>query len=112
MTKQWDTTPEAFDTLLGWLHNDRDEAGKKYEVIRVRLIRIFTCRGCSEPEDLADETINRVTAKISEVAQNYHGDPALYFYGVAKKVHLEYSRRHPPLTPSVPVEVADDEDDE
>ena len=91
--KQWDTTQEGFDRLLGWLDHDRDQAGKKYEVIRHRLIKMFTCRSCGEPEDLADETITRVTAKVPEVAPNYEGDPILYFFGVARKVHHEYLRR-------------------
>ena len=92
MKKEWVLTQDAFDGLLDWLDADRELAGKRYENIRLRLIKIFTCRGCREAEDLADETINRVTAKVEAVAGNYSGDPALYFYGVAHKVHLEYLR--------------------
>ena len=110
MKKEWVLTQEAFECLLGWLDADRDRAGKKYETVRLRLMKIFTCRGCAEAEDLADETINRVTAKVEEVAENYSGDPALYFYGVAQKVHLEYLRkRH---TPSVPAPVIPSEKSE
>jgi DNA-directed RNA polymerase specialized sigma24 family protein len=94
MKKEWVLTQEAFERLLGWLDTDRDRAGKKYETVRLRLIKIFTCRGCTEAEDLADETINRVTAKVEEVAEKYSGDPTLYFYGVAQKVHLEYLRKY------------------
>jgi RNA polymerase sigma factor (sigma-70 family) len=111
MEKQWDTTQEAFDSLLGWLDNDRDQAGKKYETIRRRLMKIFTCRGCVEAEDLADETINRVTAKIPEVAPTYQGDPVLYFYGVARKVHHEWLRRQNRSIPAQPTKVTDDDDD-
>ena len=93
MKKQWDTTQEGFDMLLGWLDDDRDQAAKKYEIIRRRLMKMFTCRGCWEAEDLADETINRVTEKIPEVVPNYQGEPVLYFYGVARKVHHEWLRR-------------------
>ena len=93
MKKEWDLTQEAFDTLLDWLDADRERAGSKYEAIRFRLIKIFTCRGCLEPEELADETINRVSAKVTEVASSYSGDPALFFYGVAQKIHLEYLRK-------------------
>jgi len=96
MKNQWVVTQQAFDSLLNWLDADRESAGSKYEKIRVRLIKIFTCRGCGEADDLADETINRVTAKLGEIAENYSGDPALYFYGVAQKVHLEYLRKKPP----------------
>jgi RNA polymerase sigma factor (sigma-70 family) len=93
MKKDWVLTQEAFDKLLDWLDPDRDVAGRKYEAIRLRLIKIFTCRGCSEAEDLADETINRVAARVSEIASSYQGEPAAYFYGVAQKVYLEYIRR-------------------
>jgi len=93
MKKQWVLTQDAFDGLLDWLDADHERAGRKYEAIRLRLIKIFTCRGCREAEDLADETINRVTAKVAEVVNTYNGDPALYFYGVGQKVHLEYLRK-------------------
>lgn len=96
-----DLTKEALDRLLHWLDHDRDRAGHKYEQIRSGLIKVFLCRGSVDPEELADETINRVARKVQEIAESYVGDPALYFYGVAKMVYLEYSRRqlvapHPP----------------
>jgi RNA polymerase sigma factor (sigma-70 family) len=104
MKKQWEISQEDFDRLLDWLDSDRDTAGRKYEAIRQRLIKIFTCRGCSEAEDLADETINRVTVKLQEISETYSGDPALYFYGVAQKIHLEYLRQmRPRPTPPPPV---------
>lgn len=90
---RWALTQEAFDTLLGWLDPEREQAGKRYEDIRLRLIKIFTCRGCHEPEDLADEAINRVAKRVGEIAETYTGDPALYFYGVANKIHLESLRK-------------------
>jgi RNA polymerase sigma factor (sigma-70 family) len=85
-------TKDAFDHVLSWLHHDREEAGRRYERIRASLIKIFVWRGCSDAEDLADETINRVTKKISELAPIYTGDPALYFYGVAKNLFREVER--------------------
>jgi DNA-directed RNA polymerase specialized sigma24 family protein len=93
MKKEWVLTQDAFESLLDWLDPDRDRAASKYETIRLRLIKLFTCRGCNEAEDLADETINRVTAKVVDIASTYTGDPALYFYGVSHKVHLEYLRK-------------------
>lgn len=80
-------TQENFEKLLRWLDPDRDKAGERYEKIRLRLIRIFACRGCCESEDLADETVNVVLSKMDWLLENYVGDPALYFYGVAKKIH-------------------------
>lgn len=97
-------TREAFDKLLRWLDPDRDKAGEKYEKIRLRLIRVFACRGCCEAEDLADETINVVLSKTDWLLENYVGDPSLYFYGVAKKIHpkLKPPPDLPPPDPNPP----------
>jgi DNA-directed RNA polymerase specialized sigma24 family protein len=96
MNKNWVLTQDAFDTLLGWLDPDREAAGRKYEEIRRRLVTIFDCRGCAEPEDLADETINRVTSKLAVIQSTFVGDPIRYFFGVAQRVLHEYWRRKPP----------------
>lgn len=105
MKKDWVLTQESFDAMLAWLDPDRDRAGEKYEEIRCRLVKIFTCRGCCEPEDLADETINRVSKRLTDIESHFSGDPARYFYGVANKVHLEYLRKKP--VPRVPVKPDD-----
>src|SRR5215212_3940059 len=91
MTKKWE---DNFDALLTWLDPDREKAGRKYEDIRHSLIVIFEWRGCYDAEDLADETITRVLNKVPDVANGYVGDPALYFYAVAKRLAYEVSRRH------------------
>jgi RNA polymerase sigma factor (sigma-70 family) len=104
MKKEWVLTEGAFETLLAWLDTDRERAGSKYETIRLRLIKIFTCRGCFEAEELADETINRVVGKVDEIANNYRGDPALYFYGVSHNIHLEYLRKLKLRAPEIPPE--------
>ena len=85
--------------MLDWLDPDREQAGMKYEQIRRRLIKIFTGRRCVEPEDLADETINRVTSKLDEIEKEFSGDRTRYFFGVANKVYLEYLRRKSPQPP-------------
>ena len=99
MKRDWELSQEIFDQLLSWLNPDREGAGRKYEEIRRRLIKIFTCRGCLTPEDLADDTINRVARKVPEIAPSYVGDPALYFLGVAHNVCLEHFRRKPEPEP-------------
>lgn len=95
-------TQESFDALLAWLGPDREQGGKTYEAIRRRLIKLFTCRGCHEPEVLADTTIDRVVKRLKEIEGSYTGDRALYFYGVANNVHLEYLRRKPVVPPPPP----------
>ncbi|HEV8189633.1 MAG TPA: sigma-70 family RNA polymerase sigma factor [Pyrinomonadaceae bacterium] len=106
MNKNWSLSQEAFDALLDWLDSDREQAGIKYEQIRSRLIVFFAGRGCINAEDLADETINRVTSKVNEIQKEFDGDPALYFYGVAKWVYTEYLRRKTPQSQSAPIDSA------
>jgi RNA polymerase sigma factor (sigma-70 family) len=102
MKNGWDPTQDAFDNFLTWLNPNRERAAEKYEEVRRRLIKIFNCRGCPEAEDLADETINRVIRKAQEMTHSYVGDPALYFYGVARNVHLEHVRKAPVTLPLPP----------
>ena len=90
-------THDSFEALLSWLGTTRDEGAQKYETIRARLIRIFIKKGCTDPEDLADTTINRVIGKLSTITPDYEGDPASYFCGVARLVYFE-SRRRKELT--------------
>jgi RNA polymerase sigma factor (sigma-70 family) len=93
MPKLWVPTQQHFDTLVAWLSPDSEQAGAKYESIRQRLVTLFTWNGFSDAEDLADETIDRVTKKLPELVETFTGDPALYFYGVAKKLLLERRRQ-------------------
>lgn len=89
MKKNKELTRESFDLLLEWLSPDREAAARKFEEIRQKLINIFYFRGCSDPESLADETINRVTEKKQHLKTELSGDPAKYFYAVANKIYLE-----------------------
>jgi DNA-directed RNA polymerase specialized sigma24 family protein len=86
-------TQNNFDCLLDWLDSNRAKAGEKYEAIRRGLIDIFNYRGCVGSEDLADETIDRVARRVNEIKDTYAGDPSRYFYGVGKKVHMEYLKK-------------------
>lgn len=101
MNNRWVLSQEQFDALLEWLDPDREAAALRYEEIRQRLIRIFISRRCSEPEDLADETINRVAGRVQEVQNEFHGPQASYFFGVARNIHHEYLRRKH-VSPSAP----------
>jgi hypothetical protein len=109
-----DINQEHFDQLLQWLDSDRQKAGIKYETIRKRLIKIFVCRGSTTPEELADQTINRVARKLPEIRANYVGEPSHYFCGVAGNILRESFRKDKmpavrPPTPSMP-EPGDDRD--
>ncbi len=90
MKKTEPPNQEEFDALLAWLDPDRARAGEKYEEIRTKLIKILERRQCHAAEDLADETINRVSHRVKDIASTYVGDPALYFYGFLKNVYKEW----------------------
>lgn len=85
--KKWALTQEAFDRLLASLDANREEAGQKYEQIRLKLIKYFEWRGVAFPEGKADETINRVARRI-EAGEEVHNLNA-YFYGVARMIFAE-----------------------
>jgi DNA-directed RNA polymerase specialized sigma24 family protein len=109
---------ENFDELLIWLDQsrhrtglpDREHGAQKYEEIRQRIIKIFKNRGSLLAEEIADESINRVCRKLPKLAETYEGDPALYFYAVAKRVYLEFTKNQmrtlpPPVPKDDPEEV-------
>jgi DNA-directed RNA polymerase specialized sigma24 family protein len=102
-----------FEKLLQWLDIDPETAGREYERIRTRLIRVFNARGCLMAEELADDTIDRVARNADRLLNTYEGEPALYFLAVARNVFLEYSRR-PRLEelPAVLVQAEPEEGDE
>lgn len=110
MKKEWVLTKESFDALLAWLDANPDSAALKYEQIRAKLIKLFECRACLEPEVLADETIDRVARRLNDIERTFVGDPARYFYGVANKIHLEYLRSK--RVPQPPPFVEDVDEDE
>jgi len=88
-----DLTQDAFDKLLAILDEDRNAAGRKYEVIRRKLQKFFECRGCAIPNDLADQTINLVARRLAQGQVITGDEPARYFYGVARNVIRDYWRR-------------------
>lgn len=108
MAKQWALTRESLQLLLSWLAPDAEQAGERYEIIRRSLVKFFIWNGYADAEGLADETINRVTRRLPEIIHEYTGDPALYFYGVAKLIVKEEQRAararalHPPVDPPAP----------
>jgi len=85
-----EVTKEKFANFLAWLSPDSDSAGEEYERLRFRLCTFFSQRRCSFPDELADETINRVILKSSE--ENIENKLA-YCYGVARNVYRESLRK-------------------
>jgi len=85
-------TPDAFEILLVNLHAERERAGEEYERIRGKLLKFFKWRGCHEPEEYADRTIDRVARRITEGAELRVRDSYLFFHGVALNILKEHWR--------------------
>lgn len=85
---------EEFDRFLRWLNPDRELAGKRYELIRRKLIVIFTANRKQQPEKMADDCIDIVIRKLPEIAATYQGEPEFYFLGVARMMS---KKRNPDL---------------
>lgn len=83
-------TPEMFESFLRWLNPVMEMAGEEYEKLRFRLVTFFSHRNCRFPEDLSDETINRVALKVGETTIE---NKLAFCYGVAKNVYLESLRK-------------------
>lgn len=88
----WTLSPEALGRFLMRLDDDVTAAGRKYERLREKLIRLFEWRGCVFAEDLADETINRVIRKLEAGVDLDSGHVPRYSSGVAHRVFLEHLR--------------------
>ena len=107
---------ENFEEILAWLNPDREVAGTMYVQLRHDLAKIFTFRGCTDPEGLTDEVFDRVARKVHEVRPTYIGDPRLYFRAVAnnlvkedqKKARTQVSLEEPEL--QEPTTTESDED--
>src|SRR5262249_38711382 len=80
----------AFERLLAVLDSDREKAGERYELLRLRLTRFFEWRRAGAPADLVDRTIERVTRKLAEGEGIREEDPSAYFYGVARNILREH----------------------
>ena len=87
-------TAQQFDALLLTFAPDRDAAGVKYVELRSRLVTVFTYRGCANPEELADEAMDRVARKLLE-SPPAGGDPRALVFGVAWNVARESFHRAP-----------------
>lgn len=89
--EKWVLTQEALDKLLERFSSDREEAGRLYEEMRVKLLRFFEYGQSRSPDADVDETFNRVTRRIDEGVEISNVNA--YFYQTAKFVLQESKRR-------------------
>jgi DNA-directed RNA polymerase specialized sigma24 family protein len=112
--KDWTLTPDAFEGLLVWLDEGTSSDGETYLEMRRRLVAYFDRKNCALPDDLADETLNRVARRLKEEGTIVTDAPAHYCYIVARYVLLEFLRKDKPheslneklLTAAAPVELS------
>jgi DNA-directed RNA polymerase specialized sigma24 family protein len=90
--KDWTLTPRAFHRLLHWLGGETDDSGQSYLDMRRRLVAYFDRKNCDAPDELADETLNRVARRVEEEDGIISDTPAHYCYIVARYVSMEYWR--------------------
>ena len=64
--KDWSLTAHGFHRLLSWLDEGANSDGQKYLEMRRRLVAYFDRKNCSAPNELADETLNRVARRLEE----------------------------------------------
>ncbi len=92
-------TQTGFDKLLATLDADREQAGAKYESLRLRLIKFFEWRNCETAEELTDTVFDRVIKKIIEGEQIQN--VAAYSATVAQFVFKEDCRKRERLFQSI-----------
>ena len=88
--------------------------------MRQRLVAYFDRKNCLAPDDLADQTLNRVARRLEEEGVIESDTPAKYCYIVARFVFMEHLRetqkenvllgeiRRQPLGPNLAVSEPDD----
>jgi RNA polymerase sigma factor (sigma-70 family) len=84
--QKWALDKDALDAFLVRLDPNRDHAAQYYEQVRSKLLTFFRCNNCWNPEDLVDETIDRVIRRLGEVDVR---DLMSFIRGVARRVVSE-----------------------
>lgn len=90
--KNWTITSSAFHRLLDWLDAGENSEGENYLEMRRRLVAYFDRKNCPAPDELADETLNRVARRLEETGAVESEAPAKYCYITARFVFMEHLR--------------------
>src|ERR1051325_826423 len=90
--QEWVLAQPSFQRLLVWLDHGVDSEGQRYLEMRQRLVSYFDRRNCSAPDELADETLNRVARRLEEAEVIESDAPARYCYITARFVFMEHLR--------------------
>jgi DNA-directed RNA polymerase specialized sigma24 family protein len=82
---------ESLDALLNLLGDGPEPPGTAYGKLHVRLTRYFRINACADPEQLADEVLNRL-AKVAVNDARSIASPTAFALGIARHVLQENTR--------------------
>jgi RNA polymerase sigma factor (sigma-70 family) len=82
---------ESFNRFLALLSPEPDEAAKEYLSLRSRLLMYFQARESSDPQEMADDTLERLIRRFGETEYEIL-DIRAYALGIAKNVVMEDQR--------------------
>lgn len=88
---RWTLDRHSLDSLLSALHPDRKQASLAYEALRERLIRFFEWNHADTPQELADETLDRLARRLSAYEHEIL-NPAKFAAGIARLLLKEHFR--------------------
>jgi DNA-directed RNA polymerase specialized sigma24 family protein len=90
-TGRWELSGDALEGLLQALGTDRNAAGRRYELLRGKLTDFFAWHRSEIPEELADETLDRLARRLTqgEAIEKIE----LYALGIARMLLKEAARR-------------------
>jgi DNA-directed RNA polymerase specialized sigma24 family protein len=93
LKSDWQLDAPAFHQLLTYLDEGNSSEGQRYLQMRERLVAYFDRKNCLNPDELADQTLNRVARRLQEEGQIQSETAAKYCYTVARYIFHEHLRR-------------------
>ena len=90
--RAWSLNGPAFDRLLEALGTDRERAAVEYQRLHARVSGLLRWWGSPRPDELADETLDRVARKLDEGTEISPGSLGAFARGVARLVFYESTR--------------------
>jgi DNA-directed RNA polymerase specialized sigma24 family protein len=82
----------AFDKLFQLLEPKAQSIEEGFQQCRFKLLKFFAWRRCEDPENLADETVNRLLKNVAAGQEILADKPYSYVYAIASHVFMEYLR--------------------
>ncbi|MHB1959874.1 MAG: RNA polymerase sigma factor [Acidobacteriaceae bacterium] len=89
--QRWSLDRSGLERLLDVFHPDREQASLAYEALRQRLIRFFEWNHADMPQELADETLDRLARRLS-ASEDEILHPAKFAAGIARLLLKEHFR--------------------